>query len=370
MIRRVLVSWLAVGSFLSVCAGQTEYLFLVTGDGIRHQELFGGVDPQLMQESAKKWSGIENLAALRERFWAESATERREKLMPFFWKTLAKEGVIYGNRSLGSAVRCRNKHWFSYPGYAEILNGGPVPQINSNDSIFSPRETVLEYLKRELKLKPEEVATFGSWSVFNYITMQKDGVLFCNAGYERIDPNLPSTPAMRMWSNVQFETKSPWETVRFDAVTLNLALEYIPLHKPRVVYLALDETDDWAHNRRYDRTIQSLAYFDEALQRLWTLIQSTEPYRGKSTVIVTTDHGRGRTPEDWTSHGDGVRGAEESWLAIFGPDVPRSGEMRNTPTYSQSNVAATMLTLVGLAPEKFNPRAAPPVAEVRAASRK
>ena len=370
MIRRVLMSLLGAVSLLSLCAGQTEYLFLVTGDGIRHQELFGGVDPQLMQEGAKKWSGIENLPALRDRFWAETPRERREKLMPFFWKTLAKEGVIYGNLELGSKVRCRNKHWFSYPGYAEILNGQPVPKITSNDSIFSPRETVLEYLKRELKLKPEEVATFGSWSVFNYITMQKDGEFFCNAGFERIDPKLPSTPAMRMWSEVQFQTPSPWETVRFDAVTLNLALEYIPLHKPRVVNLALGETDDWAHGRRYDRTVQSLAFFDEALQKLWTMIQSTEPYRGRSTVIVTTDHGRGRTVEDWTSHGDGVRGADESWLAVFGPDVPKMGEMRNTPTYSQSNVAATMLTLVGLSPEKFNSRAAPPVAEVHATAQK
>src|SRR5688572_8264906 len=80
MIRRVMMSWLGAVSILSVCAGQTEYLFLVTGDGIRHQELFGGVDPQLMTEGAKKWSGIQNLATMRERFWAESAAERREKL--------------------------------------------------------------------------------------------------------------------------------------------------------------------------------------------------------------------------------------------------------------------------------------------------
>jgi hypothetical protein len=362
MIRRVLL-------LLSVCslfAGQTEYLFLVTGDGIRHQEVFGGVDPQLMQEGAKQWSGIENVPALRDKFWAETPKERREKLMPFFWKTLVKEGVIYGNIELGSRVRCRNKHWFSYPGYAEILNGQAVPQIVSNDSIFSPRETVLEYLKRELKLKPEEVAAFGSWSVFNYITMQKDGAIFCNAGFERIDPKMPSTPAMRIWSDVQFQTPSPWETVRFDAVTLNLALEYISIHQPRVVYLALGETDDWAHDRRYDRTVQSLAFFDEALQRLWTMIQSTEPYRGKSTVIVTTDHGRGRTAQDWTSHGDDVPGADETWLAVFGPDVPKAGELRNTPAYSLSNVASTMLTLVGLPPAKFNPKAGPAIAEVRA----
>jgi hypothetical protein len=367
MIRRVLLSFIAASS---IYAGQTQFLFLVTGDGIRHQEIFTGADPRLMSDDATNFSGVTNPASLRQKFWADTPRERRERLMPFFWKTLAKEGVIYGNRALNSPVRCRNKHWFSYPGYAEILNGGPVPQITSNDSIYSPRETVLEFLRRELKLKSEDVATFGSWSVFNYITMQNDGELYCNAGFEAIDPNTPHTPAMKTWSDVQFQVPSPWETVRYDAVTLNLALEYIALQKPRVVYLALGETDDWAHGRRYDRTLEGVAILDEALQKLWTLLQSTEPYRGKSTIIVTTDHGRGRTPQDWTSHGDSVSGADETWLAIFGPDVPKSGEMRNTPTYSGSNVAATMLTLVGLSPQKFNPRGAPPVNEVIPSKRK
>ena len=58
MIRRVLFSLLGAVSLLSLSAGQTEYLFLVTGDGIRHQEVFGGVDPQLMQEGAKKASAV------------------------------------------------------------------------------------------------------------------------------------------------------------------------------------------------------------------------------------------------------------------------------------------------------------------------
>ena len=62
-----------------------------------------------------------------------------------------------------------------------------MPEIKSNDSIFSPRETVLEFLRRKYKLKATEVAAFGSWEVFNWITMQKDGAIFFNAGYERID---------------------------------------------------------------------------------------------------------------------------------------------------------------------------------------
>lgn len=364
MTRLIRLLTFAFSLAISGFAGQTEYVFLVTGDGIRHQEVFTGVDAQLMTEEAKKSSGIESISELRQQFWAENAQERREKLMPFFWKELAKEGVIYGNRALGSAVNCKNPHWFSYPGYAEILNGGPVAEIDSNDAKFSPRETVLEYIRREFKLGPNQVAAFGSWRIFNWMTMQRDGAIFCNAGYESTPPEL-SNDKMGTWSKLQFEMMSPWDTVRLDAVTLGLALEYIDMHKPKVVYLALGETDDWAHDRRYDRTVQSLAYFDEALRRLWTLLQSTTPYRGKSTLIVTTDHGRGRTAEDWTSHGEKTPGSDEAWLAIFGPDVPKLGEMKNTPEYSLSNVAATMLTALGLSSNKYHPKTTPAVAELR-----
>lgn len=354
----------------AVCsfAGQTEFVFLVTADGLRHQELFTGVDPALMGDEAKKESGTDRPEALRKKYWAESAKERREKLMPFLWKDLVKEGVIYGNRELGSKVVVRNSHHFSYPGYAEILNGGPVAAIDSNDSIFSPRETVLEFLRRKYNLKSNEVAAFGSWEVFNWITMKNDGALFCNAGYEAMDgPRAERNPRLKHWSAVQFEMLTGWDSVRHDAVTLNLGVEYLAAEQPKVMYLALGETDDWAHARRYDRTVEFVNYFDEALRRLWTALQASPKYRGKSALIVTTDHGRGRTPQDWTSHGKDIPGANEAWLAVFGPNVKKVGEMKGGPEYSLSNVAGTMLALLGIDAKEYDSKIAPAVNEVLSA---
>ena len=196
-----LVAVVSSGVF-TINAAQTEFVVLVTADGLRHQELFGGVDAELVKDSAKTNSGAERPADLRKKFWAESAQERREKLMPFLWKELVKEGVIYGNRALGSEVEVRNVHHFSYPGYAEILNGGPVAEIDSNDSRFSPRETVLEFLRRKHHLKATEVAAFGSWEVFNWITMQQEGAIYCNAGYEGMEKAdaVKLTEGMKMWS--------------------------------------------------------------------------------------------------------------------------------------------------------------------------
>ena len=361
---RVLVLSLLIGS---AAAAQTEYVFLVTADGIRHQEVFTGVDAELVKDSSKTNSGIDRPAELRRKYWADSAKERREKLMPFLWKDLIKEGVLYGNRALGSEVVVRNPHWFSYPGYAEILNGGPVAAIKSNDSTFSPRETVLEFIRRKFNLQPAEVAAFGSWEVFNWITMQKEGSVYCNAGYEAVDSSagVKVNDRMKHWSDLQFEMMTGWDSVRHDAVTLNLALEHLTVHQPKVLYLALGETDDWAHDRRYDRTVHYVAYFDEALRRLWSTIQSSPKYSGRSALIVTVDHGRGRNGRDWTSHGKDTPGSNETWLGVFGPSVKKVGEMKGGAQYSASNVAGTILALLGIDAKEYDESIAPPVAEVK-----
>lgn len=341
----------------------TQFVFLVSADGLRHQELFGGIDPQLSNSTHLEQSGIENLEAFREQYWNEDPSARRHLLMPFFWSHLAGQGVILGNRDKGSVVHLKNPHRFSYPSYAEILNGQPQSAVDSNDRVFSPRPTILEYLSDELGGgSPYKSAAFASWDVFNWIAMHTEGNIYCNAGYEP-PPLEMNAPELEKLSRLQFDMKTPWDTVRHDAVTLGLAIAYIKQYKPSFFYLALGETDDWAHERRYDRMIQMIRLFDDALRDLWSTLQSMEPYRGRTTLVVTTDHGRGREMDDWTSHGSEVPGSEETWIAIFGPDTPNRGEIHGTPVYTQSHIAATILRFYGLEVGRFNQQAEGPIEE-------
>jgi bisphosphoglycerate-independent phosphoglycerate mutase (AlkP superfamily) len=76
-------------------------------------------------------------------------------------------------------------------------------------------------------------------------------------------------------------------------------------------------------------------------------------YKGKTTMLVTTDHGRGSTLEDWHSHGDDVGGAEYIWVAAIGPDTPAAGEISSADGYFQRDVAPTMLDLAGIDPSEY-----------------
>lgn len=339
--------------------GRTENVVLMTIDGARYQEVFGGLDAEILQSTTT--NPVDTLPVHRQ-FWAANPEERRLKLMPFFWGTLMTQGSIAGNPAAGSTVRITNGHRFSYPGYSEILTGEAKDDvIKSNDPIQNPFETVLEFVKRRLGLEPRQVAAFTSWGAFSGIAEHVKGTITTNAGIQRAESD---DPAVQQLNDLQFEILSPWDVVRPDAFTFRLAMAHLKAHKPRLLYLALDETDDWAHDGKYELMLRSYTQFDRYLRELWHWLESDTQYRGKTTLIVTTDHGRGRTATDWRSHGKDVDGAQDIWIAFVSPDSPRRGEWRDTEPLFQNQVAATVARLLGLDFRELRPTAGPPISSL------
>jgi len=321
---------------------KTQNLILVTADGLRRQEVFRGIDPLLMRE---KDAGMDKADALRRRLDAATPEQRRERLMPFLWRRLAPRGVMLGNVEKESPVMVSNSFRVSYPGYSEILTcRAQDDTIRNNDPIRNPHETVLEYVRRKWSLARSQVALFASWETFRFIGESEEGAVTINAGYQPA----AGTPRMEELSRLQMEALSPWSSVRHDYVTAEMAFDYVKKFKPRLLYLSLGETDDWAHDKRYDRVLQTAQYFDRTLERLWQLAQSLDEYRDRTTLLVSSDHGRGSQLSDWSDHGAKVQGAEYIWLAALGPDTPARGEATNAATVYQRDIAATILELLGL----------------------
>ena len=75
---------------------------------------------------------------------------------------------------------------------------------------------------------------------------------------------------------------------------------------------------------------------------------------------MTTDHGRGDTPADWTDHGRDVPAAERIWIAALGPDTPALG-VREAMPVTQAQVAATVAALLGEDFRRAAPQAAAPL---------
>jgi hypothetical protein len=352
----------AVIAALSITLGaqgrKTERVVLVTLDGARWQDVFTGVDEALLREVTPKDVDVTTTTAYR-RFWARSAVERREKLMPFLWRTVARDGVLAGDRTRGSVVAVANAHRFSYPGYSEMLTGQAHDDvIRSNDAIRNPFPSVLQFVRRQLHLPAAKVATFASWGVFSSIVESAPGETTVNAGLQAYAS--PSAVVSAL-SDLQQEAPVPWENIRHDAFTFAFAMDYLERERPVLLVIGFDEMDDWAHDGKYELVLDALHRADRDLERLWTALQNDPNYRDRTTLMVTADHGRGRTGEAWRRHGASVDGADEVWLAVLSPDVRLRGEWTPPAPLFQNQIAATIAALLGLDYREQNPGAGAPL---------
>ena len=363
MIRRFraisLLIWF-LASAVCLCAQsnrKTQNLIFVMTDGLRWQEVFRGADPALMGDAG----GVSKLEELKRLYWRGSTEARRDALLPFLWQTIASGGQIYGNRDLGAEAYVTNGLNFSYPGYNETLCGFPDPRIRSNDNVANPNVTVLEWLNRKNGYHGK-VAAFGAWEVIASIVNGERAGFVTNAGYAPFTA-APVTARLELLNRLKEETRM-WDDEPFDSFAFDTALEYLKLHKPRVLYLSLGETDDWAHEGKYDLYLRAAHRVDQYLKELWETVQSMEEYRGKTTLIFSTDHGRGDAPVEWKSHGEKIPRSKYTWMAFLGPDTPALGERANIAPVTQSQIAATLAALLGEDYRAEVPKAGKPVRDV------
>ncbi|SHM30997.1 phosphoglycerate mutase [Cyclobacterium lianum] len=339
----LMVLGLSYGMAIAQKATKTENIFLITVDGLRWQEFFKGADSLFVDDTGM----IKDQGSLLPEFWHQDPLKRRQMLMPFTWSTLAEKGQLYGNRAFGNKADLRNDMLFSYPGYNEILTGAPDDErINSNAKTNNPNTTLLEHLQQMPEFEGKVMA-FGSWDVFPYIINEERSGIPVNAGFDKAEgANL--SPAEQMINRMQAEIRGPWGGVRLDPFTHHYAMEAIRKQAPRLVFIGYGEPDDWAHGNRYDEYLHSIKQFDSYLKELWEYIQTTPQYKDKTTMIITTDHGRGVEKRTWTGHGAGIPRSREVWIAAIGPDSPALGEVKQEAQVYTAMIARTVFQLLGL----------------------
>ena len=344
--KRLLLTFLLFILFIPVSIDaklKTKNVILITLDGIRWQEIFTGADSTLIYNSTFTKDSINVI----KKFWDDDYKQRRQMLMPFFWSDIAKYGQLYGNVNKNSVVELKNSYWFSYPGYSEILVGYVDPTRNSNAKENNPNVTVLEYIHDQTGFQGK-VAAFCSWDVFDYIINEERAGFLVNAGMERYE-DIRGSQKAELLNELVFQIPVPWASVRFDAFTYHYAFDYLKRYSPRLLYIAFDGTDEYAHDGKYDQYLLSANRLDGYIGNIWNWVQSDHHYKNKTTLIVTTDHGRGDQPIDyWRHHGSNVKGAEKVWIAVIGPDTPAMGAVNNSRTIYSTQIAKTISTLFGV----------------------
>jgi hypothetical protein len=108
----------------------------------------------------------------------------------------------------------------------------------------------------------------------------------------------------------------------------------------------LGEGDEWAHQGRYDLYLDATFRADRFIERIWMTAQGMPEYAGRTSLLLTTDHGRGASTTVWMNHGRDVPAAERTWIAVLGPDVAPRGVRRDV-NVTTAQIAATIAALVG-----------------------
>ncbi len=320
-----------------------ENLVLVTIDGFRWQEVFGGMDSSLARNPRFNEN---DSAGIFSRYWADAPQARRAKLFPFLWSTGAREGQICGNRIYGSYVNNANPYHFSYPGYSEILCGYVDTAVNSNDYPDNPNENLLEFLNKQPGLQ-NNVAAFCAWDAFDRIINERRSGVSVVSAFEECGGGNP-TAGERLLNSMLKNSLAPWGTEEcLDLFTHYAAVEHLTTRHPRVLYIAYGETDEWAHAGKYETYLNAAHQNDVWLGELWDALQHDPAYAKKTALFITVDHGRGRG-ERWTSHGANVPGADEIWYAVLGPGIPAKGEIAGGSQAFQRQFAQTLASLLGL----------------------
>jgi hypothetical protein len=344
-------------------AYKTENVVVIVTDGLRWQEVFRGAEAALVSD---KPGGVEDWEATKRAFWRPSPAERRQALLPFLWTVIGKQGQIYGNPDTGSVAQVENEYKFSYPGYNEIITGAPDPRIDKNEYGVNPNVSVFEWLNGQPGFE-DRVGVIAGWDVFANIFHRERSHLDMRIGWETPFPGA-ATPRQELLNKLYRTLTREFVEMPWDGLLQEVLLDFVAAKKPRLLFLGYGETDEWAHNGRYDLMLQSAHNVDGFIRELWTTMQAIPQYKDKTTFLITTDHGRGDGPEDWKHHDWNVDGAENIWIAVLGPDTRPLGERKNAARVTQSQIAATAAALLGKDWRAVNTKAAPPLAEAIGAS--
>jgi len=323
----------------SIAQPPAKNVIIITLDGTRWQEIFKGADSTLIRNG----DYVKDTSLMLQQYWHSDEAERRRSLLPFFWQVISKQGQLLGNRELGNNVNVSNLYKISYPGYSEIFTGYADKLFIPNLAVNNPRSNILQWLNNQPDYHGK-VAAFCSWRVFPFILDEKGGQLPVNAGYEPLDENDSTNTVINDVQEGIYEKNN----TRHDMLTYECAKNYLQQHHPRILYMGLGETDEFAHHGDYDTYLQKIHQADAMIAELWYYVQTDPFYKNNTTFIITTDHGRGAKAANWNAHGFWIKGSGQTWLAMLGPGVAAEGENNKTQQVYQKQVAATVATLLGV----------------------
>jgi hypothetical protein len=313
-------------------AAETSAVVLVVLDGVRWQEVFDGVDAAL---------------AKAESLPTEDVVDARH-LMPTLHDALIAHGVAVGAPGFGPEMRATGPNYVSLPGYNEILGGRTATRCLDNACPPTRDPTLADELARLDPGRPHDAAVISSWESIERAASARgpDVVISTGRHHGRNLDGMRSDDAERalLEQGTRAESAPGSGDFRPDRFTAEIALHYLEREAPRFLFIGLGEPDEYAHQGNYRGYLASLRAADDALGRLVETLGRMGERGRRTSVFVTTDHGRSSTFRD---HGGYAPESGRVWLVASGGGVPETGCLRSFESHRLADIAPTLRALMG-----------------------
>ncbi|MFQ6104652.1 MAG: hypothetical protein ACE5OP_10210, partial [Candidatus Glassbacteria bacterium] len=249
---------------------QTKHIFLVIIDGVRNDEAFD---------------------------------DSTHQYIPRIWNYLRPLGTIYTELYSTTLTHTTSGHTSIATGTRNNLPNADTLQCEP----FRPRlPTVFEYFRRGNDMPRNKV-----WLIAGKAWLSSlDYSLYPGYGDE-------------------FAAYGLYDTGD-DSTTMGLLYDVMDLFQPSLVMLNLESVDCWAHTGNWEKYTQAIITADSLVWNLWQRIEDDPFYSGKTTLFVTTDHGRhddlhGGFPH----HGGTDHGVQHIFFLCIGPDIKQDTVITN-----------------------------------------
>jgi hypothetical protein len=281
---------------------------LVTIDGVRWQEIFTGADPDLAD------------AAELPRGEARAARALTPNLHHLFFD----QGTVLGDPRLGEHLSASGPNFVSLPGYVEIMTGAPSG-CAGNDCEPTLPWAITGAVARSSA--PEQAAAvFASWERVARAVPDGHGIIV-HAGRAASDA-APPYPG-----NGDYLP---------DAYTAAMAIDHLVRRRPRFLWVALGDTDEWAHRHDYRGYVEALRFADGVVGEIAAHLAEMDDYGARTAIFVTTDHGR---DPGFANHGGPASAGV--WLMAGGGPVKKHGPVPLPRVRHLSDVAPTLAAILG-----------------------
>jgi hypothetical protein len=251
--------------------------------------------------------------------WQRTFGDPEHRFIPHLWKDLRPQGTLYTHFY-------NNGVTITKAGHSTMVTG--TWQKMRNRGARNTVPTIFDYLADEQKVAPEKV-----WVLFG-------------KGRYAFDPTT-SFPAYTNRFEPKLDIDIGESTLQQDSDVLAKLLDALKRDRPRLVFANFGATDHLAHSGHWDWHTKAIEHQDLLFTQLWEAIEADPNYKGRTTLILTNDHGYhlDGVREGFAEHGDLCEGCRHIMLLVIGPDT-KKGAVIDKPAY-QTDLAPTVGELLG-----------------------